>query len=324
MNLENIKEGTIFKNYKEMCVALGVPSKGGKSKEYHLVDLSRYLDYTKHGNNFIINSIRETPLDKMPRAYNPYGDLIQILILDLLARNGDNNNSIHLSTSKLLLYLNMVNEKYTYYRYHINRLHESTEIDTLHLLEWYNLAHSTLKSTLESALKTLNSKALIYWKYSMTLVSQNHEHYKANDEEIGFVLECEREVLTEFKCEDKHQVFQRGKWNKFIDKVNDMLYQEWGVEYYYNSYEIIYNRNKDTILDEKERMTYLLTQYERMEKQYSLNNIVINRLNENADRRVVKVSKKPKDEELNKTESIRIEQNYIDDDRILNNLLIKR
>jgi len=323
MQLDNITNGQSFKNYKELCCILSIPVKGGKGKAYQLLDLKRYFDYTKEGNKFIINSIRDIPLDKIPRTYNPYGDLIQILLLDLLAQNSDSNNSLYLSTAKLLLYLSMINTRYTYYRYNIDKLHTMTKIDKKHLLEWYNLTHSTLKYQLENTLNILSSKALIHWTYSITLVSQRYQHYKADNEEIEFILDCEREILEELDCEDKHEVFKRGKWNVFIDKVNELLFNEWSVLYYYNSYEIVYNRNKDAILDEKERLTYLLTQYDRLEKQYTLNNIVINKLSDNSIKRVNKVADKH-ELELRKSELIRVEQNYIIDDKTITNILIKK
>lgn len=64
MNLENITEGLIIKNYKELCGLLNEPVKTGKSKQLQLKDWERYFEYMKDGQKFIIKSIFDVPLDK--------------------------------------------------------------------------------------------------------------------------------------------------------------------------------------------------------------------------------------------------------------------
>lgn len=322
MNLENVKSGTVFKNYKDMCEKIDEPIKKGNSKDYHLLDLERYFDYSKQGHKIIINSIRDVPLEKIPRGYNPYGDLIQILLLDLLAREGE-NATLHLSCTALLSSLSMVNTKYKYFRYNTNKLYNATKINKTHLTEWYDTTHSNLKHTLESTLNTLNKKALISWSYSVTFVFQNYEYRKAYDEEVSYLLECERTVLDELKCADKSDLFKKGQWELFSEKVNSMLYDEYGVLYYYKSYEIIYNRNMEFILDESKRLKHLLGEYERMEKQYELNNIIIHRLNENAEKRVEKVAD-IHEFELTEKQSMRKDDGYLNDNKALCDMLIKK
>ena len=55
MNVENLCEGLIIKNYKELCVLLGIKVTGGDSKKSQLKDLERYCKYHKEGNKFIID-----------------------------------------------------------------------------------------------------------------------------------------------------------------------------------------------------------------------------------------------------------------------------
>lgn len=57
MKLDNICEGLIVKNYKEMCSLLDEPIKGGDSKKSQLKEWDRYFEYHKDGNKFIIDEI---------------------------------------------------------------------------------------------------------------------------------------------------------------------------------------------------------------------------------------------------------------------------
>lgn len=64
MNLENIKEGMIITNYKELCKLLGMNVKSGKSKQLHLKEFERHVKYHKNGNSFVIDEIYTKPLPK--------------------------------------------------------------------------------------------------------------------------------------------------------------------------------------------------------------------------------------------------------------------
>lgn len=70
MDLENITEGLIIKNYKELCTLLKELTKTGKSKQLQLNDFERYFNYEKKGNKFIIKEIYNVPIPKDEDASN--------------------------------------------------------------------------------------------------------------------------------------------------------------------------------------------------------------------------------------------------------------
>ena len=57
MDLSNIETGQTFKNYKELCQALGELVKGGDAKNAQLKKWSRYFSYERQGHKFIITEI---------------------------------------------------------------------------------------------------------------------------------------------------------------------------------------------------------------------------------------------------------------------------
>ena len=55
INISNISEGDKFKNYKELCAALGEDVLNGKSKVLQIAEFQRYFSYEKIGREFVIN-----------------------------------------------------------------------------------------------------------------------------------------------------------------------------------------------------------------------------------------------------------------------------
>lgn len=70
MNLENIKQGDVFKNYKELCIALDVLPKGGKSKMAHIRELERHFSFSRQKYQITIEDIYAEPSEKVQRRKN--------------------------------------------------------------------------------------------------------------------------------------------------------------------------------------------------------------------------------------------------------------
>lgn len=64
MNIENLKEGMVIKNYRRLCKVLNWKVTGGDSKKSQLKELDRFCNYEKQGNKFIIKEIYLEPLEK--------------------------------------------------------------------------------------------------------------------------------------------------------------------------------------------------------------------------------------------------------------------
>ena len=64
MNIDNLKEGMIIKNYKELCKLLDIRIYQGNSKDAQMKELAMYVDYEKQGQKFIIKEIYAFPKEK--------------------------------------------------------------------------------------------------------------------------------------------------------------------------------------------------------------------------------------------------------------------
>ena len=57
MKFENLHEGQVFKNYKELCATLEIEPTDGSSKRAQFKDLDTYCLYHKEGHKIIIDEI---------------------------------------------------------------------------------------------------------------------------------------------------------------------------------------------------------------------------------------------------------------------------
>ena len=73
MNILEIKQGQIYKNYKELCEHLGEQPKTGKSKQLQLKDWERYFTYHKNGNKFVIDEVFSQAKEKIDGRKNNKG-----------------------------------------------------------------------------------------------------------------------------------------------------------------------------------------------------------------------------------------------------------
>ena len=55
-------EITTYKNYKELCKAMGWEEKAGNSRVKQLKELESLCEYHKEGNKFVIDEVFENPI----------------------------------------------------------------------------------------------------------------------------------------------------------------------------------------------------------------------------------------------------------------------
>ncbi|WP_182004671.1 zinc-ribbon domain-containing protein [Priestia aryabhattai] len=65
MKIENISEGQIFKNYKELCKELEMPVKSSNSKKAQFSELARHCKFVKVGHSIHIHEVYDQIVDKV-------------------------------------------------------------------------------------------------------------------------------------------------------------------------------------------------------------------------------------------------------------------
>ena len=346
MNIKNITEGLIIKNYKELCSLLEIEPTTSNSKKAQFKELERYINCEKQGQKFIVKEIYNDIKEKVDMRSiinendkrhdgnnNIYGDDIKQLLLLMMETSME--NEIILPISILLNKISMTNCNYSLGRRNQDKLSEVLKIDEKYVNEFYDTTHSNLKRTLENNLNLLDRKSLLRWQTvrmickKVAIVQYNEfdeieidmytnqiqcsikeEYSVATKEEDLVILEAENEVLEEMKLEDINDVFRHSATEIFYRKVNNIVSKKANIKYYFNGYKLIFNRNK--IIKELGKYG---EDFNSVRKQ--LNNKVKEKLLDNAIKRQEKVEKECESVAigvplLKDIQKLRIKEDYLD------------
>lgn len=317
MDIKNISEGQIFKNYKVLCAELGEPIKNGKSKKLQLEDWKRYFEYSMSGHNFIINKINEIPTEKTDLRINgnnkaKYINKIETLLLDLLVQNG-NDGQVFLSRNKLLHTLQMVNDNYSYGKKKPMKLSKLMNITKEEIDDFYENSDGMLKRNLETALDGLRSQALITWKNSLTVCHidakveiNEFNNVKAmkmesidedGDMEVEFSLRQSSQKMIHRKATPEEEQLiigtERDVLKEFqCNTVADVFKINKAEQFYKTVREILFEEaniylyyNSYEIISNKKHIIEELKSPERVEIQNELNNSIVEKLKINTANR---------------------------------------
>ena len=258
MNINNLAENQIIKNYKELCILVNWEVSSGNTKKSQFKELDRFCTYHKEGNKFIIDEVFDDPKDKIDNrnGNSQYSDYIENLIMHecSLTNLSDKYKYIELSRNGLLLKLNMINNNFTIGRTYINQFSRYLEISIETIFDFYDSTQSKNKSMLEGTLNRLQSQSLISWSEIIKIKTKEGYYKTATPNDIENILECEQEALKQLDMKDKREVYRKYKWSEFSTIVKELLIDT-DIDYYFKNYHIITTqlfRNK--VLDEAKQI----------------------------------------------------------------------
>ncbi|WP_194190363.1 hypothetical protein [Clostridium chrysemydis] len=323
MQIENLKEGQVIKNYKELCNILGKETKVGKSKQLQIKDFDRYFKYKKEGNKFIIEEIYQIAKEKVDkRLIGVYTEDLERIILRMCKKMNENENysKIELSVSGMLMQLNMINANYNIGRYHMSKLSNYTRIPIDTVRDFYNNTSNNLRYAVERVLKQLQDRCLIKWSYIYKIQTCGGVYKEATDRDLFNIAESEREVLNEMNYSSKSQVISDGKYNNFNKMVLNYL-EKSNIKKYYSAFKIITTyKFQEFLMDDKNELLEL-----RLEdcKNRLNNNVIKNIINNAENRQRTAKSKKDNGVFLSAKDEVRALECFVSDIEQLTNICIQ-
>lgn len=317
---ELLEVGQVFKNYKDLCLHLGEEIKDGNSKKSQIRNWDCYFKTHKEGNKIIIDEIYDTSKQNKHHrggANNViFGDIIELLILDLLTK--EDNNVLIIGRTKLMNMIGMTNVNYKIGRNIIPKLSDYISSDIKVVQDFYKTNDSNFKSAIESSLKRLKNKRLI--DYSTVTKIKEKDSYKfrlATEDELLSILVVEKRVLTTLDYRKIEDVRKSSDWYKFKNKCRELIQSITDIDYYFSAYKIIV----DTAFAENEKIniiTSILNQTNIDESKNELNSIIMDNINKNAMKR----HENADNSKLEEYKEIRKDKNYVEEINKLSNLLI--
>lgn len=247
INLKNIAEGQVVKNYKDMCKLLGDITKEGNSRKSQLEDWQRYFEYKKDGHKFIITKIYDSPLEKVESRGGQnaiYVKFIELLLMyELSKRPGYTCNY---TKTNLCHLLGLVNDNYL--RNNRSEARKSMpKIDNWQINQFFNRVDGKLKDVLFSALNSMKRRCLITYTEQYIIVTNvcdnnsdmhNAEYKVASKKEMEMILSAKSVILKQngWSC------VPFNKMDIFYSLVNGYLKEKYGWNSVYREYEIVYTR----------------------------------------------------------------------------------
>lgn len=248
MKIENLRKGMIIRNYKDLCLLLGVEPKTNKT--YQLKEFARYFKFHKEGFKYIIDEIYEKPLEKIENSAgnnNKYIIEIQDILTDYIYNNRDETGKVVLSFSKIINVLGLVNETYAIGNSRKKELSDILNVKLTAVHYFYNSTRSEFKGIVERALNNLQKRSVIhYTKKKMIAFSTKDENNKritvyreATQPEIELILDTQRSVLDYLQIKNMQDLLFCGsvKYKEFLELVKAELPKDW--KYYFDVYELI-------------------------------------------------------------------------------------
>ena len=313
MKIENLHEGQIFKNYNDLCATLEIKAKRGNSKNAQVKEMNTLFSHHKEGNKIVIDEIFDEQKIKEDGRNGGYCEMRNLILRLLLLSNQEENRAVF-PTSTLLREINAVNCNYATGRRKQEELSKYLDIGIENVNEFYNSTHSNLKRALETNLNKLMSQRLIFWDNTVMVCKNTSHNVVTNDlgeleideeghivanvtqdfreatcEEKEIILDSERKVLLELKCNDVHEVFKRGLADEYYKRVYGIVRKRSNISFYFLAYSIIFIR--DTVRKEVEKID---TTYEL--ERHLLNESVRKRVYTNAEKRKNKAELSEDDE----------------------------
>lgn len=232
--------GRIVKNYVELCMLLGEKKKGGKSKILQVKDWSRFFEFKRQGDKYIIEVLYDEPKPKIDGRQNGnmnndiYGEIVQQLIMSILINN--NGRLLH-PIGFFLNQLCMTNENYSHFQYNHPELAQLLNIDKFNVYYFYLTSNNNFRGIFERALVNLVKNKYIMWE-KVTMIKSGYSHDVANHEEQMIINRAKEKALKDMNYKNIQKIILAGKYKKYEEILIEIIRVELDIDYFYSSYLI--------------------------------------------------------------------------------------
>lgn len=328
MKIENLKEGMILKNYKELCSVLEINVATGKQKQLQFKELDRFCAYRKDGHKIIIEQLFQEVKVKMDKRINgnntKYAEDLEYLILSLLNKfQIKEDEKVGFSKNFLYSHCGLTNDNYRLVKGNALKFSQLIDMPIQTINECFDYTNNRMLKTLQRTLNKMQRKSLITWGngYNMVLVDEeNKQHLEvASIEAEKHILSIERETMKQLGYDSKRWIFMSGQWENFKRTSTEKLKMYYpNLYYYYDS--INFNYNNEDISKE-------LEDYELIDKiklKELVNDKFSKSLDGTIDRRHKKAREKTKEEIKSPIDNYKKSNNYTSEQKQIKNTIVDK
>ena len=224
-------------NYKQLCLALDIPAKSGKSKIYQLKDLALYcnIQISSNPTRYTITEIYDKAL--LPSRAK-FQTPMEIIIMQIF--KASNYETLYLTNSRLLEYMKLVNSNYRIIKN--PKLREKLPFETDVLYTSASKSGEILMKWLGRALEKMEGYGLLKWRKGYCLISKNiidGEEYIStfnvpldSDEEKD-IMECQRQayIKLNLKYDEVHRWIPAGMKVQYQSQFDKEIFHTFNGEF---------------------------------------------------------------------------------------------
>lgn len=271
MDIKNIHVGDTYKNYKELCSALGIEPKTSDSKVKQLREIGELVRYHKLGRSFIIDEIYEKKKADLPSIspsppkntskpplYYHFSNYVQTILMQYLVYSS--SGVLDVSMTTLCKIVGLLGNDYDSYRAAGDFVKQFPDIPYTEIHFVKNKAYRKVYSIVNYALNRLRSKRLIDYQKVYIITEKNNKTRVADTEEISKILTAERDALTEMGYSTINPIYLRGQMDIYYSIVMEKLNKTYEWKSVTRKIHIIYLR--DQMIEEIERLSLIAAKAE--------------------------------------------------------------
>lgn len=326
MNLQNLYEGQVVKNYKELFELIRKDKKekmkGGKSKIIKLQELGRYVKFKRgEGQSYIIEQIYTHEMSKQENKKklgnrSIYIDDISVQLLGYLVEDNvdkvvvNNDERVFLTARKIFQITGMINNKYLPTKLSIEAYIDDASINlkTEDVDEFYARTEAKMREMLKSALANLERRLILLVEKRHKVFDGRRNRMTTNKEErkiLGIKNKIMNELLSSNVAnKNLGKIYFIGKLPEFYQRVNEEVADQLGLHRIQYGFLLGYTDRLE------ENLSSYKKEYEELLKiKNSLNEKFVTFVDKDAKRRYLKM-KKEHQEELEKFMEIIGSQDY--------------
>lgn len=223
--------------YKQLCQALDISAKSGKSKIYQLKDLALYcnIQTSSHPTKYTVTEIYDQVL--LPSKAK-FQTPMEIIIMQLFKAN--NYETLYLTNSRLLEYMKLVNSNYRIIKN--PKLRKKLPFETEILYDSASKSGEILMKWLGRALEKMEGYGLLKWRKGYCLISKNvfdEEEYISvfnvplDSEEEKEIMECQRQayIKLNLKYDEVHRWVPPGMKTQYQSQFDKEIQSAFDGEF---------------------------------------------------------------------------------------------
>lgn len=211
-----------YKNYKELCEALGWSVKAGNSKIAQLKQLDSVCKWRRDGNAIIITEIYAEPKKQQSKSTSKYKEVTSILKSILKS-----NKQYIYTFNTLCRIIGLVNYNNFTVIDKTKNISSYLGINMQTVEDFLNDTNTRLRSIIETALNNLQKQQYISWCYTynlQTVDSNNNSVWNiATEQEEEEIKQTIADTVTEMGYNSVQEVYLKKRYKQLCNIVTNKL-----------------------------------------------------------------------------------------------------